>query len=271
MPLPNLSLSGKTAIVTGGGTGIGQAIALTLAEAGANVAIAGRRPNPLKETCKMVQKSGAQGLVIPTDVSVSKQVDDMVAKVLQKFGRIDVLVNGAGTHYRGTTIPLPNQPKPPDVFAESPPRMRDEDWNNVFGVNVTGTFYCCRAVASDMIQQGGGVIVNISSAAALTVYPYNPAYHSSKAAVSMLTRALSLEWGSYNVRVNAVAPGYVYTEMTSRELNDESFRRRAIRLMPLGRLGEAEEIASTVLFLATPASSYITGQTIPVDGGITAW
>lgn len=271
MPLPDMSLKGKVAIVTGGGTGIGRAIAVLLAEAGAKVAVAGRRPNSLAEACEAIQGIGAVALGVPTDVSDSGQVDSLVGLVTQKWGRVDLLVNGAGVGYRGTTVPLPRQPQPPDVFPDSSPRMRDEDWETVFGVNVSGTFHCCRAVASHMIEQGGGSVINLSSAAAFTVYPYNPAYHSSKAAVSMLTRALAIEWGPYNVRVNAIAPGYVYTNMSSSELDDENFRRRAMRVTPLGRLGTVEEVASLALFLASPASAYVTGQTMAVDGGITAW
>jgi NAD(P)-dependent dehydrogenase (short-subunit alcohol dehydrogenase family) len=230
--LDTFRLDGKVAVITGGGTGIGAAVATALDEAGAEVVIASR----------------SQGVI--TDVTDAESVRAMVAEV----GPIDVLVNNAGVCFHRPALEVP-----------------DEEWRAVWDVNVDGVWNCSRVVGEQMIARGGGVIVNIGSISAQIVNrpQWQPAYNASKAAVHQLTKSLAAEWAPHGVRVNALAPGYVKTEMAP--VDDPRFKPLWIDDPPMGRYALPEEMGPSVVFLASDASSFMTGSVLVVDGGYTLW
>jgi len=225
-------LDGKVAVVTGGGRGIGAAVAAALRDAGAEVVIASR----------------SEGVI--TDVTDVDSVRAMAAEV----GPIDVLVNNAGVCYHRPALEVP-----------------DEEWRSVWDVNVDGVWNCSRVVGEQMIERGGGVIVNIGSISAMIVNrpQWQPAYNASKAAVHQLTKSLAAEWARHNVRVNALAPGYVKTEMAP--VDDPRFKPLWIDDPPMGRYALPEEMGPSVVYLASDASSFMTGSVLVVDGGYTLW
>jgi NAD(P)-dependent dehydrogenase (short-subunit alcohol dehydrogenase family) len=225
----------------------------------------------LRQTATEVEALGHRVQVHPADVCDSAQVDAVVEQAVKTFGRLDILINNAGVALYGVTVPLPGQhPQYPRVDRDSSQRFSDEDWLRTLSVNLTGAFYCCRAVAPHMIAQGGGKIVNISSNASIQAYPYAAAYNTSKAGLNMLTRVLALEWAPYKITVNAVAPGFVLTRMSAHRWAVPEVAQERLNRVPLGRLPQVEEIAAAVLYLVGPSGDYVTGQIIHVDGGLTA-
>ena len=269
--LPEFSLEGRTAIVTGGGRGIGRAIALVLAEAGADVVVTARTQSEIAQTAKEVEALGRRALALQADVSSSSQVDSMVERALDQFGRIDILVNNAGKLLRMPVVPLPDQDlAPPLVSGDSSAGTTDDAWSEIMRTNLDGVFYCARAVARHMIPNGYGKIINISSNNALQAFPLVAAYNASKAAVNMLTRVLALEWAPYNICVNAIGPGDYHTEMTDPTWTDPEGRRRHLEGIPFGRGGDVRELGLLAAYLASPATDYMTGQIIYLDGGLTA-
>jgi len=246
-----MSLKGKVAIITGAGRGIGRSTAISFANAGANVVIVDIDAAEIENTVKIVQSNNTNALGIRTDVTKKNEVDAMVAKVLHAFNTIDILVNNAAIEY---WIPLMH--------------MREEGWDKTFDVNVKGYFLCSQAVGKVMIKNNKGVIINFSSLAGIFGDKYSGAYCASKAAVIQLSRALAGELAKYNIRVNCIAPGMIKTRMAEAALKDEDTKNRFCSIIPLGRFAEPEEMASIALFLASDASSYITGTTIIADGGI---
>jgi NAD(P)-dependent dehydrogenase (short-subunit alcohol dehydrogenase family) len=250
-------LTGKVAIVTGGGTGLGVAFALALAEAGADVVCAGRRRDPLDKTVEQIQAIGRRALAIETDVTDESSVTAMTKRTVDHFGRLDILVNNAG------------------VAAGGPPEeMSLADWQRVIDVNMTGVFLCSREAARLMIAANhGGQIINIASilGAAASMPGPASAYAASKGGVINLTRDLAVHWASKGIRVNAIGPAYFPSEMTSGALDVPETVTAIEQRTPLGRLGQLEELKGVVVFLASDASSYVTGQTIFVDGGWMAW
>lgn len=241
----------KVAIVTGASRGIGRAIALGLAREGGSVVIADIRDEQGEETAHLVTEAGRQGLFVHTDVSRQAEVEAMVKAALESFGKIDILVNNAGAH------------------AGAPFLEETQDlWERMFRVNVVGTVLPTQAVVPHMIQQGKGKIVNISSKAAVVGEPYHAAYSASKGAVLALTRALAVELAPYNIMVNAVCPGPVYTDMFLSVMPDAAQREELAAVAPLGRLGQPEDIAGAVLYLASEDSDWCTGQAVSVDGGM---
>jgi NAD(P)-dependent dehydrogenase (short-subunit alcohol dehydrogenase family) len=253
--MKKFDLTGKVAIVTGGGGGIGQTLAISLAEAGADVAVTSRKLEHLEAVSKGIRSQGKKAFAVSTDVSQQKSVEEMVAKVLKEFQHIDILVNVAGIAIR----------QPAETFVI-------DDWQKVMDINARGTFLCCQAVGREMIKQKSGKIVNMSSVRGRYGFPTDyAAYGTSKGAVDSITRQLACEWAKHNVLVNAVAPTIVETDLTKPALSDPVFAQRMRSRIPLGRWGVPEDIAGPVIFLASAASDFITGQIIYVDGGVTTW
>jgi len=255
MSSPVFSLADKVAIVTGGKRGIGKAIALAFAEAGADVAICDRviEDGELEATAEEIQKLGQRSLAIQADVARKAEVDNLVQKVMHEFGTVDILVNNAGIMIRALLLDMP-----------------EDDWEKVINVHLKGCYLCCQAVGRIMTKQGRGSIINIASIAAIKANIARGAYGAAKAGILMLTRVLALEVGSYNVRVNAIAPGFIKTELNRSIWDDPEALKQFLtgRPIALGRAGDTSEITGAAIFLASDASSYMTGQTIVIDGGV---
>ena len=250
-------LEGRTAIVTGGGRGLGRHMAGALSDAGANVVLCARKLEPLEEVREEIEARGRSALALELDVTEGESVERVVAEAERAFGSVDVLVNNSGATWGA----------PP---AEMPP----EKFDRVIAVNVRGTFLMSQAVGRRMIERGsGGTIVNVASIAGLVGgnpdYMQTVGYNSSKGAVISMTRDLATSWARHGITVNAVAPGWFPTRMSGGLI--ERHEERMLADIPLGRFGNPEDLKGVVVFLASPAASYITGQTIVVDGGATAW
>jgi NAD(P)-dependent dehydrogenase (short-subunit alcohol dehydrogenase family) len=248
-------LSGKTALVVGGHGGIGKAIALGLADAGADVAVASRNIEALKNTAREIEAQGRKSLAVEVDIVDEKQVNGMVEKVLKKFSRIDILVNAAGLAIR----------KPADSFPI-------DEWQKVMDINTRGTFLCCQAAGRVMLKQKKGRIINVSSVRGRYGLPSGyAAYCPSKGAVDTLTRTLACEWAKSNVLVNAVAPTIVETDLTKDALADPAYAKQMKDRIPMGRWALPGDIVGPVIFFASAASGFVTGQILYVDGGVTTW
>ena len=250
-------VDGRTAFVTGASSGLGVVFAEALAEAGANVVLAARRVDRMEEVAARIEKTGRRALVIRCDVGDAGQVENAIAQAWGAFGRIDILVNNAGIVAEGLAVPE---------------KVTDEAFESTMRVNLFGTWYCSRSVGTRMLADGrGGSIINITSIAGLGGVPDFPvAYHTSKAAVINLTRSLGASWADRGVRVNAIAPGWFITEINDAVLAHPDFRKWAESGAAMNRLGDARELVGALLFLASDASTYVTAQTIAVDGGTTA-
>lgn len=263
-------VDGKVAIVTGGGRGIGKAIALVLAEAGADVAVAARSREQIEQTAEEIRKLQRRALAIPTDVSNEDQVKELVDKVISEFGKIDILCNSAGILLFKPVAVLPGVKLPGWESAgdnwDKPQTL--EDWDKVLDTNLTSAFLFAQAVGPHMIKQRKGKVINISSNGAEQGISYNSAYNVSKAGVSAFTRCLASEWGPFNINVNAIAPGLTNTVMIKPLITDPKMMKDKLEKTPLGRLGEPREVALLALFLASSASNFITGQIFTIDGGV---
>jgi NAD(P)-dependent dehydrogenase (short-subunit alcohol dehydrogenase family) len=257
MYLDRFNLEGRVAVVTGGGQGIGLACVEALSEAGAHVYIADSNPKGAAEARAAMKSRGYATDVIEMDVTNSAQVDAGAARVLADKGRIDILVCNAGIARS-------------EVAAED---TTDERWLDVVDVNLNGVFWCCRAFGRPMLAAGRGSIVNIGSMSGIVVNKPQPQayYNASKAAVHHLTKSLAAEWGARGVRVNAVAPTYINTPMTAMARTNKAMFDAWIDNTPMGRMGEPDEIAAVVLFLASDAASLMTGSIVVADGGYTCW
>ena len=248
-------LTGKVAVVTGGGTGLGEAIAKALAEAGASIVLCGRRQEPLDKVASEIESGGGKALPIRTDVTNAEDVNAMASEVLNAFGRVDVLVNNAGI----------NTVKP---FLE----LTEKEWDAVLDTNLKGCFYCCQALGKGMVEQRSGSVINVVSVFGRTGFMNISPYIASKGAIVQLTKALAVEWARHNVRVNAIAPSYFETEMAKRDIeSDERVLKFNLSKIPMRRGGKPHEMGGIAVFLASEASSFITGETIAVDGGWLAW
>ena len=250
-------LAGRVALVTGAGSGLGVVFAEALAEAGASVVCVGRRLERVQETVDRLAAQGCQSLAISADVTDEAAVATMIAQTIERFGTLDILVNNAGTAVVG----------PPETISLA-------DWQRVVDVNLTGVFLCAREAAKAMIAAGhGGRIINIASILGAVASEPVPAaaYDATKGAVVNLTRDLAVHWAPHGILVNAIGPAYFPSEMTEGFLALPEMRREIERRTPLGRIGRPEELKGAVVFFASDASSYVTGQTLYVDGGWTAW
>jgi len=252
--LDAFDLTGKVVVVTGGNTGLGEAFARALSEAGASVAIAARTRDRSEEVAKDITSSGVTAIAVTLDVTNRKSVERMLGEVTERLGPVDVLVNNAGVCYHRPAAEVP-----------------ENEWMDVFDVNVHGLWNCAQVVGRQMIETGGGAIVNIGSISAQIVNrpQWQPAYNASKAAVHQLTKSLAAEWAPHNVRVNALAPGYVKTAMAP--VDEPRFRRHWIEDAPMQRYATPEELGPSMVYLASDASSFMTGSVLVVDGGYTLW
>jgi NAD(P)-dependent dehydrogenase (short-subunit alcohol dehydrogenase family) len=248
--LDRFALSGRTAVVTGSTRGLGRAFALALAEAGASVVVVGRDPQAAAGVEAELAERGARSRTVLADVTVRSDVEGVLAAAVETFGRVDVLVNNAGTCVHKPAL-----------------EVTDAEWRHVMGTNVDGLWLTSQVFGGHMVEQGGGTIVNIGSMSAAIVNrpQWQPAYNASKAAVHHLTRSLAAEWAPLGVRVNALAPGYMKTEMSP--VDEPRYRRHWIDDSPMQRYGTPDELGPAVVFLASDASSFMTGSVLTVDGG----
>jgi NAD(P)-dependent dehydrogenase (short-subunit alcohol dehydrogenase family) len=247
--LDSFRLDGKVALVTGGNRGLGEAFARALAEAGARVAIAARDHVRSESVA-----AGLGLLAVRADITAPDDVRAMLAEVTDRLGPVDVLVNNAGACFHRPAL-----------------EVTEEEWRRVWDVNVDGLWHCSRVVGAQMVERGTGAIVNIGSISAMIVNrpQMQPAYNASKAAVHQLTKSLAAEWAPHGVRVNALAPGYVKTEMAP--VDRPEFQRHWVQDVPMQRYATPEEIAPSLVYLASDASSFMTGSVVVVDGGYTLW
>jgi 3-oxoacyl-[acyl-carrier protein] reductase len=247
----NSSISGKSALVTGGGTGIGRAIALALAAHGVNVAVANRSSvDAAREVAAEIEKMGRKSLALQGNVADPDDAENFVKQVLTSFGGLDIVVNNAGTTRDSLLV-----------------RMSELDWDMVLDTNLKGAFLVTRAAIKSMMKQRSGKIVNISSVMGLVGNPGQANYSASKAGLIGLTRSIAKEVGSRNIQVNAIAPGFIDTSMT--QALSAEVRESLVQRIPAGRLGRPEDVVGAVIFLCSDAADYITGHTLTVDGGMT--
>ncbi len=247
-------LNGKTAMVTGGSRGLGEVSVMALAKAGADVAVCGRKPADLDRVSGAARAMGRRSMGFAMDVTVKSNIHNCVEKILDEFGRIDILVNNAGVNHRVSVLEFP-----------------EEQWDLVIDTNLKGFFLVAQAVVPQMIERGYGKVINMSSILGKVGLPNQVAYASSKGGVDQMTKVMALEWAKKGVRVNAIGPTYFETELVA-PLRDDPERFAFINdRTPMGRWGYPPELEGIVIFLASPASDFITGQTIYIDGGWTIW
>lgn len=256
MYLELYNLKGRVAVVTGGGRGIGLEIGRALGEAGARVVLADIDATTRETAAKTLQAEGVEAVALAVDVTDTSSVNALADAVMSRFGQVDILVNNAGVSRLTEALD-----------------MTDDEWRWVMEVNANAVFWCSRAFGKHMVAAGRGSIVNLGSMSGLIINrpQFAAHYMASKAATHHITKALAVEWATKGVRVNAIAPGYIGTEMTMQLKNMPEIYAKNIDMTPMGRFGEPREIASTALFLACDASSYFTGSILSVDGGYTAW
>jgi len=250
-----MKLKNKVAVITGASKGIGKAIALAYAAEGAAVVLASRSLDLLEAAAEEIRRAGGDALALPLDVRKAESIDAVVEKTVARYGRLDILVNNAGVSMGHTSEDLP-----------------EEDWRNALETDLFGVFFGCQAAARVMIPQGGGCIINITSIYGEAAAPRRAAYCASKAAGNMLTKVLAIEWADRHIRVNAIAPGYTRTELVQDVIEKGAISMDAIvRRTPQGRIGEVDDIAGLAVYLASDASSFMTGSVVNIDGGWLAY
>ncbi len=242
-------MTGQTAIVTGGGRGIGKAISIALAKKGVNVVVVGTNIDIASQTAQELSGLGVKSIAVKADVSQADDVKNIFEKTLSEFGRVEILVNNAGITRDSLLI-----------------RMKDEDWDSVLNVNLKGTFLCTREAVKIMIKQKYGRIINISSIVAFMGNPGQANYSASKAGIVGLTKTVAREYANRGITVNAIAPGFITTAMT--ETIPENIKNDMLKVIPMNRFGTTDDIAHGVVFLASPDAGYITGQLLHINGGM---
>jgi 2-deoxy-D-gluconate 3-dehydrogenase len=247
------NLDGQIALVTGGSQGIGRAIAIGLAECGADVAILSRDIDKSGEVLEKIKQIGKKSIAISCDISKISDINEKVEYILEEFGAINILVNSAGRHVKVPSF-----------------EMTELQWDEVFSTNIKGLFWVCKSVGKGMVENGGGSIINIASINGLIPFPDILAYSTSKAGVIMLTKSLAGDWAKYGIRVNAIAPGVIPTDLNRDALKTPGRKEAVMNKTPMGKLGVAEDIVGAAVYLASPASAFVTGETIVVDGGFLA-
>jgi len=253
-------LQDKVALVTGGGSGIGRAIALRLASEGATVVVAGRRPEPLDETVGLIAAGGGRGAAARCDVADVTQVRGLVESIVAQQGRLDVLVNDAARSRPATPVP--------ETVAD----LAEDWWHATLDVNLTGCFLCCKYALPAMLAVGGGCIINVASTSGIAGNTNQGAYVASKHGLVGLTRAIALDYAGRNIRANAICPGFIETTRSvhfSETVRGAGWRERKLAEIPLGRFGQPEDVAALAAFLASDDAAYLTGAVIPIDGGLT--
>ncbi len=248
--LDRFCLDGKVALVVGGNKGLGQAMGLALAAAGADVCVVARGPAGLKETVDAITSLGRRGTSVAADVSDEEQVESMVAEVVETYGRIDILVNSQGI-----------------VHLQPTAEFDTKAWERVIDVNLKSLFLCCKHVGRVMLTQGKGKIINISSVRAFQGRVMDPAYAPSKGAVNQLTHSLAIEWGPKGINVNGIAPVFTRTAMAAPALDDPATREWVLSRIPMRRPGELDDLFGPVVFLASESSNFVNGHVLVVDGG----
>lgn len=252
--LPSFQLQDRVALVTGGGRGIGKALAIGLAEAGAKVAVMSRTQTDLDETVKLIEGSGSQALALQGDLTKRSDVEKAVAHVTKTLGRLDILINNAGMNIRTPAL---------DVT--------DEEWHKIMNTNLHGAFMMSQEAAKVMKQQNYGKIINITSVGGTVALRTGVVYGATKAALIQMTKTLALEWSPYGININAVGPWYFRTPLTEHLLADQTYLEDILAQTPMNRVGELEDLVGPVVFLAGDGANYITGQTLFVDGGMSVF
>ncbi|MGI6096798.1 MAG: SDR family NAD(P)-dependent oxidoreductase [Dethiobacteria bacterium] len=248
------SLEGKNAVVVGASRGIGKSLALTLARAGANIIPVSRSPEKIKQTALEAEAFGVKAQAIPADVTIKEEVEKLKEEALSALGKVDILVNCQGINIKKWALEL------------SP-----EEWKQVIDINLNSVFMTCKAFGSSMVEQRYGKIINIASMTSYVGIHRSSAYSASKGGIVQLSQVLAMEWAPYNINVNCIAPGFFRTEITRPVFSDKEAYNRIIARTPMKRVGEVEDLSGTLLYLASSASDYVTGITIPVDGGFLAY
>lgn len=253
MAIKGLDVEGKVAVVVGGTSGIGKALALGLAAAGADVVPTSRRAEPVRETAALIEAAGRRTLAIPSDVADRASLDRLLAETVAAFGKVDILVNCAGMTKRTPTLDLD-----------------EAEWQKILDTNLTGTLRCCQVFGRHMIGRGYGRIINIASLSSFVALYEVAAYAASKAAVASLTKSLAVEWARHGVCVNAIAPGVFRTPLNMELLDSTGRGKEFLLRTPMGRFGKVEELVGAAIYLASDAASFVTGEILVVDGGFLA-